>query len=1390
MKLQRTLVFFLACAMALQSAIGALEDGFKHPPDSARPWVYWFPLDGNISSNGITLDLEAMKRAGIGGVLYMETDQGAPRGPAGFGLPLWRNLFKHICAEANRLGIEVNMNNDAGWCGSGGPWITPELSMQRLVWTETNVTGPVLFEGALQKPKAVKDYYGDIAVFAFPTPPTRYTIPHLRGKSSDTREDSPLRASYPALTADALVVRDRIVNLTGKLDATGRLTWDAPAGSWTVLRLGHTTTGKDNHPAPIDGRGLECDKLSKEAAEAMFAGLMGKLIEDSKPLVGEGKTLVSTHIDSWEVGSQNWTPKFREEFQRLRGYDPLPLLPIMAGHVVDSLEVSERFLWDVRMTVNDLIMENYAGHFREMAHRHGMRLSIEAYDGSPTDDLTYGGRADEPMAEFWSWGKFGAAYSCTEMASSAHVYGRRILGAEAFTATDAEKWQGHPANVKDLGDWAFCEGINRFVFHRYALQPWTDTRPGMSMGPWGLHYERTQTWWEQSKAWHEYLARCQFLLQQGLFVADLCFLAPEMAPQRFKSPVKSGYDRPGYNFDGCPPEVVLTRMKVKDGRLVLPDGMSYRVLVLPRVETMTPQLLKKIKELVADGATVVGAPPTKSPSLSGYPKCDDEIQTLAQELWGKSAASPAGPGTQEVIRKLGKGRIIWGGEIAPVKNADMAAENPLAPAKWIWRQEGNPAAAAPPGKRYFRRVLELGPEARVQGARLAITADNTFQCWVNGRPAGSGEDFKRVFDLNVASLLKPGINIIAIEAVNTTALPNPAGLIAALTIKCRDGRRMEVHTDAEWEAATEAKGRWTTDPSAKEGWTAAMELGALGMEPWGDLESALASTDPIPDINVLCRFLAKQGVPPDFASHTKNAPDSLRYTHHVLGDTEFYFVANKNPQSEEAVCSFRVTGKQPELWWPDTGKIERVAVYDEAQGCTRVPVRFEPSGSVFVVFREKSAPARDRIVAVSRDGKTAITTAWKAPSRLDDDKNAAITNTFTFAVWVNPAADTLLPREANGGVVGLASPRNDALFPPPGHEVYPEDGQAGCGLAVGRNGVCVVEHGSEYFAPVLVFATPITNLTHVAVVYHEGRPSLYLNGRLAHQGLKGTLTVHSGVGVPHSRQVAPFQGEVGGFEQFPRALSESQIARLMKSMPKPTGRTQGDAIALTRAATGEFLAEATQPGTYVLKASIGQSREFKVDSIPAPVTVSGPWEVRFAAGWGAPERITLDKLVSWSEHPEAGVKYFSGAGTYRTAFQWNLPTATANLQPAIYLDLGKVAVMAEVKLNGKDLGILWKPPFRLEVTDTLKPGENTLEVKVVNLWINRQIGDEFLPEDCDRNGDGTLKAWPKWLEEGKSSPTGRFTFTSWKLWKKSDPLQESGLLGPVTLQITERCLLK
>ena len=1428
----------LATGMVVAGAAGLpgadqLQRGFQRPPPSARPWVYWFPLDGNLSSNGITADLEAMARVGIGGVLYMETDQGAPSGPARFAGPLWRALFKHLCAEAHRLGLQVNMNNDAGWCGSGGPWITPELSMQRVVWAETNLTGPMRFEGVLPQARPVRDFYRDIAVLAFPTPASNYVIPHLRGKSAVVRQEIPLRATFPTLAAEAVVPRDRIVNLTARLGPDGRLSWEVPEGRWTILRLGHTSTGQQNHPAPRDGRGLECDKLSQAAVEAHFAGLMAKLVADNKPLTGPNRTLVATHIDSWEVGSQNWTALFPQEFQRRRGYDLRPFLPVFTGRVVDSLEVSERFLWDVRMTVNELLLENYAGHMRTLARRHGLRLSIEAYDG-PCDDMSYAGRADEPMGEWWSYGPYGGAHWCTEMASAAHVYGKPILGAEAFTATDAEKWQAHPGSIKVMGDWAFCEGINRFVFHRYALQPWTnpDRPPGMSMGPWGLHYERTQTWWEQSRAWHEYLARCQFLLQQGLFVADLCFLAPENSPQRFHSPVKSGLDRPGYNFDGCTPEVVLTRMKVKDGRLVLPDGMSYRLLVLPRVPTMTPPLLRKIRDLVKAGATVVGTPPVKSPSLTGYPTCDQEVQALAKELWGEPSAAggQAAPAQRPIAggfveRPFGEGRVIWGGELGdPTDRSDRPDQpEPLAAARWIWRKEGDPARAAPPGRRYFRKVFTVDAASPLASAQLVMTADNSFECWVNGQRVGAGDNFTRAYSMNITVRLRPGTNVLAVAAVNATDQPNPAGLIAALSLRYRDGRFEHIRTDASWEAAASTQPGWTTNATATNGWAPALDLGPLGMEPWGDVESGPAAADPTPDIRVLSRLLQAMGVPPDFAARSASGGDpGLRYIHKRLDRLDVYFVANKHPHPVQALCAFRVTGKRPELWWPETGRIERVAAYEVTNGLTCLPLDLEPAGSVFVVFRP-GRPEPERVVAVTHNGEPVLDLAWKPTPSAAADNHASLTQNFTMAVWARPEAETELPRQTNHGIVGFNDRRNDALFPPPGHEVYGDDAHAGAGLAVGRNGVVVFEHSADYFAPVLVAALPITNWTHLTVVYREGEPSLYVDGRFVRRGLRSEHVVHPGVGVSHNRPVAGFKGELGEFELVRRALSEGEVAELARIMPRPAHRLPPGSLHLARTATGQLQAQVSLPGTYQLRRADGRTCSFDVPALPEPLDLSGAaepladaarsspaglrtpsppsgerdgvrrhgsWEVQFDPKWGGPAQpVVFEHLDDWSKRPEEGIRFYSGAAIYRKRF--TLPDSMRLTDPGsrLVLDLGRVAVVAEVRLNGRDLGILWKAPFRVDVTEALKPGANTLEIKVVNLWINRMIGDEHLPEDSDRNPNGTLKAWPAWLAEGKPSPTGRYTFTSWRLWKKGDPLAESGLLGPVRLQAARRVSL-
>ncbi len=625
----RIAVAALLVAATAFSAPADLESAFRNPPESAQPWVYWFWIDGNITRAGITADLEAMHRAGIRGVIIMEVDVFVPKGPVRFLSPQWREMFQHATREATRLGITIDMNNDGGWCGSGGPWITPELSMQIVVSSEMRLSGPRLFSGMLPQPKATNGFYRDIAVVAFPTPPAdsrrmadagakltrgknvltiefpqpfsarsvtialdvfRATANGTLAVSDDGREfrairdfavswpaasvsfdrvraryfrltfatpvapapevvplgdvelhgdarieDIPGKAAYvsqPSLSGGAGAVpipRDKIVELTAQMDPNGRLSWNVPAGNWTVLRFGHTTTGKMNHPAPAESLGLECDKLSKHAVDVHFAALIGKLVADQRAV---GATaLAYTHIDSWETGSQNWTPGFREEFRARRGYDLAAYLPIFTGRAVQNVEVSERFLWDLRRTIADLLLVNYAGHFRELSHQHGLKLSIEAYGNGPLDDLPYAGLADLPMSEFWMgmepW------WVTKEMASAAHTYGKPVLAAEAFTSRAWNgKWQNHPFRFKPLGDQMFTLGINRFVIHRYAMQPWLNRWPGMTMGPYGIHFERTITWWEQSKAWLTYLARCQHLLQQGRFVADVAYLDSERAPER------------------------------------------------------------------------------------------------------------------------------------------------------------------------------------------------------------------------------------------------------------------------------------------------------------------------------------------------------------------------------------------------------------------------------------------------------------------------------------------------------------------------------------------------------------------------------------------------------------------------------------------------------------------------------------------------------------------------------------------------------------------------------------------------------------------------------------------------------------------------------------------
>lgn len=448
-----------------------------------------------------------------------------------------------------------------------------------------------------------------------------------------------------ALTVDP----SQVINITEKLAANGILNWEVPEGDWVVLRLGMAPTGVTNAPASPEGQGLEVDKLSEEAVKSHFNAFIGQVL-DSMP-EADRKSLKWVVADSYETGSQNWTDDFAKDFRKQYKYDPLPWLPVLTGCIVGSADQSDRFLWDVRRLVADRVAYQYVGGLRELSHEHGLKLWLENYGhwGFPAEFLQYGGQSDEIGGEFWNEGDLGSI-ELRAASSAAHIYGKNIVAAESFTAA-GQVLARYPALLKKRGDWSFTEGVNHTLLHVYIHQPYEDRNPGMNAW-FGTEFNRKNTWFYQSDMFIDYLRRCMFMLQQGKPVADVAYFIGEDAPKM------TGIQDPelpeGYSFDYINAEVIKERLMVKDGKLVLPDGMSYRLLVLPKLETMRPELLRKIRDLVDQGAAILGPAPERSPSLENYPGADEEVKKIAAELWGnidsKSVKSA----------KFGKGVVMTG----------------------------------------------------------------------------------------------------------------------------------------------------------------------------------------------------------------------------------------------------------------------------------------------------------------------------------------------------------------------------------------------------------------------------------------------------------------------------------------------------------------------------------------------------------------------------------------------------------------------------------------------------------------------------------------------------------------------------------------------------------
>ena len=778
--MRKILILITALVINVSFAQNNLEQIWQNPPDDARAWTFWYWMQGAISRQGITADLEAMKEIGLGGA-YLMSIKDVPEKPFIENSvrqlsPLWWEMLRFAFEEADRLGLEIGFHVCDGFALAGGPWITPELSMQKIVWTKTPVKGGKILNVKLPQPESYENYYRDIAVYAYPTLDgtgisTDNVIPKITTSVTDvdaqfladintkqsfgsvepcwiqyefenpftlrtlqiqpsgrnfqsqrftieysndginfqkiTQLESPrqgwqnddfamthavkpttaryfrflydlkgtepgyedmdvakwkqsLKIRYIRLSSEQKIhqyegkngsvwrvskhtneeqipLKDcidttKLLNISQFVGKNGTLNWKAPKGDWTIIRIGHTSTGHTNATGG-GGKGLECDKFNPEAVRLQFNSWFGKTYN----MLGEDlakRVLKVFHVDSWECGSQNWSPLFRDEFKKRRGYDIVDYLPVMAGIAVQSPEFSEKILFDVRLTISELAVDVFYKILCDEAHKKGCRVSAESI--APTmvsDGLLHHKFVDLPMGEFWLQSPtHDKPNDVLDAVSGAHIYGKNIVQAEAFTQIRGT-FTEYPEMLKTLQDRNYAQGINKLAFHVNVLNPWLDRKPGMTLDGIGLYFQRDQTWWNDAPAWMDYTARCQALLQWGKPVADLAVFIGDEVPRRSILPdrlvpfmpgifgnervenekirlanegtptaqvsvgvtfskntyVSENWLNPlrGYAYDCVNPDV-LKEARVENGDLILKSGARYRALLVPDAHPMQP----------------------------------------------------------------------------------------------------------------------------------------------------------------------------------------------------------------------------------------------------------------------------------------------------------------------------------------------------------------------------------------------------------------------------------------------------------------------------------------------------------------------------------------------------------------------------------------------------------------------------------------------------------------------------------------------------------------------------------------------------------------------------------------------------------------------------------
>ena len=970
------IIFLTGCSVQEDKQNSDLINGFKNPGNEARPRAYWNWLNGDVSLEGLTRDLEEAKAKGLGGLQMWDTE--AMRNPDGFvpaGPPFLGEesvqAIHHTMKEAERLDLDLGLICASGW-NSGGAWVTPEMAGKNLFHAGITLSGPgqvnrklpfpEVPEGCPKGEDGLPAWYQEVAVLAWPDSDDR-VIP----EPSD------------------------IINISDK-NKDGILEWNVPPGQWQVVRFVCSNNGQMLIAASPNSKGLFIDFLDPKATRFHFEYIFEQIgLEKGDKNRTPLKTLDDDSMELHE-GIQ-WSTGFRQWFQDQHGYDPVSWLPVFLGWQIENQDLDNRFLYDYKKSVSDLLIYSHYTTGSKVCEEYGVELVAEAggpgppfWESCPVDALKALGNVHIPRGEFWL-GNPRNLFLIKEIASAAHIYGKKYVDAESWTTW--RRWRDGPFERKVLVDRAFCEGLNRITYHGFSHSPVDDEFPGRSYHA-GIDMNPQVVWWEKARPFMDYLARCSFMLQQGLYVADVAYYYGDQAPNFWpyyhnvpEKPQINGLGG-GYEYDVVNTDVILNRMDVKNGKIVLPDGMSYRLLVLPDQQGMPLKVLQKLQSLVSAGATILGPRPSEVPGLNDFATQTERLRKVADEMWGKTDS------IKIKVNDYGQGKVVWG----------------------------------------------YSPE--------------------------------------------------------------------------------------EW--------------------------------------------------------LQKQAIGPDFSCKDSEYANSLNFIHRETPDQHIYFVSNKTSEAIDTRCTFRVENAKPHIYEPSDGSVRKQFEFKNEENGTVIPLSLPPGGSTFIVFSK--------------------------------------------------------------GVVS--------------------------------------------------------------------------------DGLNVVL-----------------KGGGSGNEDFP-------VEKVLE------------------ANNNSATIECWQNGEYLLTTKNGKQKEMTVSNIPDPELIQGTWQVAFDPGWGAPEEAVFSQLISWTEHEDEGIKYYSGKGTYRKTII--VDDERIDEQQKVYLDLGEVRELAEVYINGQSAGVIWKPPFRTEITGLVKAGENELEIEVMNLWINRLTGDKGLSEDEKFTKTNIRSDGGGWLEN----------YSEWHA-------ETAGLLGPVRL---------